>query len=95
VAEDLVRNAIAAFSSREAFKDVQSLGQDSDELKSFEFETRHCQQSRRRNQKRTKTSSILHRSLPNDVLLDMVAIPGGTFMMGSPAPKDMTLKNPT
>jgi hypothetical protein len=35
VGEDLVKNAIATFSSREEFKDVQSLGQESDELKSF------------------------------------------------------------
>ena len=35
--EDLVKNTIAALSAQGEFKDIQSLGQESDQLKSFDF----------------------------------------------------------
>ncbi len=94
VGEDLVRNAIAAFSSREAFKDVQSLGQGSDDLKSFEFETVTVNSRGEEIKREPKQAQYFTESLPNDVLLDMVAIPGGTFMMGSPEPEGYDFEKP-
>ncbi|WP_414581023.1 SUMF1/EgtB/PvdO family nonheme iron enzyme [Scytonema sp. PCC 10023] len=94
VGEDLVRNAIAAFSSREAFKDVQSLGQGSDELKSFEFETVTVNSRGEEIKREPKQAQYFTESLPNDVLLDMVAIPGGTFMMGSPEGEGRNTEKP-
>jgi formylglycine-generating enzyme required for sulfatase activity/predicted ATPase len=91
VGEDLVRKAIADFSSKEEFKDVQSLGQESDELKSFELETvtvnRHgkiIERETKQAQYFTETLQTLSPSGKGFWDLDMVAISGGTFMMGSP-----------
>jgi hypothetical protein len=90
VGEDLVRKAIAAFSSKEEFKDVQSLGQESDGLKSFELETvtvNHHGEIIKRETKQaqyfTETLQTLSPSGKGVWDLDMVVIPGGTFMMGS------------
>ena len=95
VGEDLVRNAIAAFSSKEAFKDVQSLGQQSYDLKSFEFEIvtvnprgeiieREIKQAQHFTETLQSPSPTL-RGVGGDALtLDLVAIPGNTFLMGSP-----------
>jgi formylglycine-generating enzyme required for sulfatase activity/predicted ATPase len=94
VGEDLVRNAIAAFSSREAFKDVQSLGQESDELKCFEFASVTVNHRGEEIKREPKQTQYFTESLPNDVLLDMVAIPGGTFMMGSPEPEEYNSEKP-
>lgn len=90
VGEDLVRNAIATFSSREEFKDVQSLGQENDDLKPFEFETvtvNHRGEVIERETKQAQYFTEIQSPSPSGILgitLDMVAIPGGTFMMGSP-----------
>lgn len=94
VGEDLVRNAIAAFDSREEFNDVQSLGQESDELKSFEFETLTVNSRGEEIKREPKQAQYFTQTLPNDVLLDMVAIPGGTFMMGSPKPEGYDYEKP-
>lgn len=88
--EELVRNAIADFSSKE-FKDVQSLGQESDDLETFEFETITVNHRGKIIKQETKQAQYFIETLqspyPNeipDVTLEMVAIPGGTFIMGSP-----------
>ncbi len=93
--EDLVRNAIAAFSSKEAFKDVQSLGQQSYDLKSFEFEIvtvnprgeiieREIKQAQHFTETLQSPSPTLSGVGGDAFSLDLVAIPGNTFMMGSP-----------
>lgn len=79
-----MRNAIAAFSSKEVFKDVQSLGQESDELKCFEFETITVNRHGEIIERETKKAQYSTQNLANNVILEMVAIPGGTFLMGSP-----------
>jgi formylglycine-generating enzyme required for sulfatase activity len=82
-AENLVRNAITTLSSREPFKDVQSLGQESDELKSFEFETVIVNASGEIVEGETKQADYFNEGLDEDTNIDMVAIPGGTFLMGT------------
>jgi formylglycine-generating enzyme required for sulfatase activity/SpoVK/Ycf46/Vps4 family AAA+-type ATPase len=84
VGEDLVKNAIATFSSREEFKDVQSLGQESDELKSFEFETISINRRGEIIERETKVAQYFNEDLGEGITLEMVVIPGGSFMMGSP-----------
>ncbi len=92
--EDLVRNAIAAFSSKEAFKDVQSLGQQSYDLKSFEFEIvtvnprgeiieREIKQAQHFTETLQSPSPTLKGVGGDALTLDLVAIPGNTFLMGS------------
>jgi formylglycine-generating enzyme required for sulfatase activity len=94
VAEDLVRNARATFDSREAFKDVQSLGQESDELKSFEFASVTVNRHGKEIKREPKQAQYFTENLPNNVPLDMVAIRGGTFMMGSPEPEGYDSEKP-
>lgn len=84
VGESLVRNEIAAFSSKEKFKNVQDLGQESDELKSFEFQTVTVNRSGRIIRKDNKLAQYYTENLGNNVTLEMVSIPEGSFMMGSP-----------
>ncbi|NEP02061.1 MAG: SUMF1/EgtB/PvdO family nonheme iron enzyme [Symploca sp. SIO2E9] len=82
--EDLVRNVIAALASRGEFKDVQSLVQESDKLKSFEFTSITVNRHGEEIDREQKQAKYFREILPDDVPLDMVYIPGGTFMMGSP-----------
>ncbi|BAY21197.1 hypothetical protein NIES2100_09470 [Calothrix sp. NIES-2100] len=84
VGEDLVKNAIAAFSSQEVFKDVQSLGQESDELKFFEFKTVTVNFIGEIIKQDTKLAQHYSEKLGNNVTLEMVSIPEGSFIMGSP-----------
>ncbi|MEH2336781.1 SUMF1/EgtB/PvdO family nonheme iron enzyme [Nostoc sp.] len=91
VGEDLVNNAIATFSSREEFKDVQSLGRESDDLESFEFERITVNHRGEIIERETKQAQYFTENLqspsPSGILgitLDIVAISGGTFMMGLP-----------
>ncbi len=84
--EDLVKLMIpvnAAFSSKEEFKDVPYLGQKSDELKFFEFETVTVNRSGKIIQRETKQAQYFNENLGEDITLEMVAIPGGIFTMGS------------
>ncbi len=78
--EDLVRNAMIALSSRGEFKDVQSL----DKLESFEFETVTVNRRGEIIERETKQAQYFTEDLGEDIALEMVFIPGGTFMMGSP-----------
>jgi len=84
VGEDLVTNAIAAFSSREVFKDVQSLGRESYVLNSFEFETVTVNRRGEIIERETKQAQYFSEGLSEGITLEMVIIPGNTFMMGSP-----------
>ncbi|PSB04421.1 NB-ARC domain-containing protein [Merismopedia glauca] len=81
--EDFVRKAIAALASRGEFKDVQALRQGSDGLESFEFETVKVNLLGEIIERETKQAEYFSETLPNDISLEMVAIPGGTFIMGS------------
>ena len=101
VGEDLVRNAIATFSSREVFKDVQSLGRESDQLKPFEFKAVTVNHRGEIIERETKLAQYFSETLqspsPSGILgitLDMVAIPGGTFMMGSPEGEGYDFEKP-
>ena len=101
VGEDLVRNAIATFSSREVFKHVQSLGRESDQLKPFEFKAVTVNHRGEIIERETKLAQYFTETLqspsPSGILgitLDMVAIPGGTFMMGSPERQEYSSKKP-
>ncbi|MEH2413062.1 SUMF1/EgtB/PvdO family nonheme iron enzyme [Nostoc sp.] len=92
--EDLVRNASAAFSSREEFKDVQSLGRESDELKSFEFETITVNRRGEIIERETKLAQYFNEDLGKGITLEMVVIPGGTFIMGSPEGEGHNFEKP-
>jgi formylglycine-generating enzyme required for sulfatase activity/predicted ATPase len=97
--EDLVKLMIpvnAAFSSKEEFKDIQSLGKESDELKSFEFETVTVNRRGEIIQRETKQVQYFNENLDlgEDITLAMVVIPGGTFMMGSPEEEGFDTEKP-
>ncbi|NET05099.1 MAG: SUMF1/EgtB/PvdO family nonheme iron enzyme [Symploca sp. SIO2B6] len=83
-AEDSVRNAIATLASLGEFKEVQYLGQESDELNSFEFESVSVNRHGEEIEREAKPAQYFRETLPDDFFLDMVYISGGTFMMGSP-----------
>ena len=87
IGEDLVRNAIADCSAKGEFKDVQSLAKGSDELKPFKFETFETVTVNRSGEiikRELKTAEFFTENLPNNIPLEMVYIPSGTFIMGSP-----------
>ena len=84
IGENLVRSAIADCSAKGAFKDVQSLAKESDELKSFDFETVTVNRRGKITNRELKTAQFFTENLPNNIPLEMVYIPGGTFIMGSP-----------
>ncbi|MGB3641695.1 MAG: SUMF1/EgtB/PvdO family nonheme iron enzyme [Rivularia sp. (in: cyanobacteria)] len=84
IGEDLVRSAIADCSAKGAFKDVQSLAKEADELNSFDFETVTVNRRGETINRELKTAQFFTENLPNNIPLEMVYIPGGTFMMGSP-----------
>ncbi|MBD2607068.1 SUMF1/EgtB/PvdO family nonheme iron enzyme [Scytonema hofmannii FACHB-248] len=97
VGEDLVRSALAALSSKEEFKDVQSLGRSRDELKPFEFETVTVNRVNRRGEiieRETILAQYFNEDLGEGITLQMVVIPGGTFMMGSPEGEGYNLEKP-
>ena len=81
--EDLVKNTIAALSAQGEFKDIQSLGQESDQLKSFNFETVTVNHRGGIIERETKQTQYFNENFGEDITLEMVVIPGGTFMMGS------------
>ena len=83
VGEDLVEKAIANFSSRGEFKDIQSLRQE-DELQLFEFETVTVNRRGEEINRETKQAQYFIEYLNEDTILEMVSIPSGTFIMGSP-----------
>ncbi|GAB1544051.1 hypothetical protein NUACC21_67270 [Scytonema sp. NUACC21] len=82
--ENLVRKAIAALASREEFKDIRSLGKDNDELKSFDFETVRVNHRGEIINRESKQAQYFQEHLGEGITLEMVFIPGNTFMMGSP-----------
>lgn len=82
--EALIEKAIAALASRGEFKTVQALSQGSDELKSFEFKVVTLNNQGQEIRRETKQAEYLTEILSNNVSLEMVSIPGGTLMMGSP-----------
>ena len=94
IGEDLVRNAIADCSSKGEFKDVQSLAKESGELKSFDFETVTVNRRGEIINRETKTAQFFTENLPNNIPLEMVYIPAGTFMMGSPQGKGYVSEKP-
>ncbi len=93
--ENLVENAISTLASRGKFKDVQSLGKVSeDELKYFEFSTVTVNRQGKEIKREPKQAQYLTEILPNNVSLDMIAIPRGTFMMGSLEGEGYTTEKP-
>ncbi|MFM8298789.1 MAG: formylglycine-generating enzyme family protein [Microcystis aeruginosa] len=81
--EDLVRNAIAALASRGSFRTVQSLAQGSKEQSEFEVITVNSRGKKIKLE--LKQAQYFTENLSSEVILDMAAIPGGTFTMGSTA----------
>jgi formylglycine-generating enzyme required for sulfatase activity len=81
--EELVKNTIAALSAQGEFKDIQSLGQESDQLKSFDFETVTVNHRGEIIERETKQTQYFNENFGEDITLEMVVIPGGIFMMGS------------
>jgi formylglycine-generating enzyme required for sulfatase activity len=79
--EDLVRNAIAALASRGSFRTVQSLAQGSEDQ--FEFETITINSRGKEIKQELKQAQYFTETLSGEVILDLVAIPGGEFMMGT------------
>ena len=93
--EDLVTSAIDNISSKGEFKSVQSLVQESDNwLKSFEFETVSVNSEGKIIKRESKQTQYFTEDLGNGITLDMVAIPGGEFMMGSPLGEGSNLEKP-
>ncbi|WP_143288241.1 SUMF1/EgtB/PvdO family nonheme iron enzyme, partial [Calothrix rhizosoleniae] len=82
--EDLVRNAMIVLDSRGKFQNVQSCAQASDELESFEFETATVNSRGKIVELETKQAQYFNEDLGEDITLEMVFIPGDTFIMGSP-----------
>lgn len=68
---------------RKVFKDVQFLEQKSDRLKFFEFETVTIDNRGEEIKRELKQAHYFTETLSNNVLLDMVAIPGGSFVIGT------------
>lgn len=54
------------------------------ELLSFNFEVVGVNEKGEQIKKESKQSQYFSQDLDNDIILEMVAIPGGTFLMGSP-----------
>ncbi|MCA2635109.1 MAG: formylglycine-generating enzyme family protein, partial [Microcystis sp. M20BS1] len=54
------------------------------ELLSFNFEVVGVNEKGEQINKESKQSQYFSQDLDNDITLEMVAIPGGTFLMGSP-----------
>lgn len=81
--KDLVRKAITNLSSQGQFKNVQSLASESDDLQSFEFKTITVNRRGEIIKQETKQAEYFHQDLGEGITLEMVAIPGNTFMMGS------------
>ena len=79
--EDLVRNAIAALASRGSFRTVQSLAQGSEEQSEFEVITVNSRGEKIKLE--LKQAQYFTENLSSEVILDMAAIPGGTFTMGT------------
>ncbi len=92
--EDLVRNAITSLSSRGDFKNVQSLEQESNELKSFDFETVTVNNNGKIIKREINQNRYFNQLLGDGISLEMVAIPGNTFMMGSPKGKGHDSEKP-
>jgi len=92
--ENLVQNAIDAFSSRGEFKDVQSLIKESDDLKSFHFETVIVNPQGRIIRREIKQAQHFKKDLGEGITLEMVAIPGNTFIMGSPEEEGYSTEKP-
>ena len=85
VGEDfLVRSAIVDCLVRGAFQDVQSLAKEIDDLNSFKFETVTVNRRGEIINRKLKTAQFFTESFLNNIPLEIVYIPGGTFMMGSP-----------
>ena len=93
--ENLVREAITELSSQGEFKDIQTLGEETDNLKTFEFETVTVnfrgEEIKREKHSAQYFTEIIFNDIPletavlfKDTTVEMVAIPSGTFMMGSP-----------
>jgi formylglycine-generating enzyme required for sulfatase activity len=91
---DLVRTAIAAVSAREPFRDVRSLGQENDDLKSFELETVTVNRQGQEINHETKQAQYYTETLADDVALDLGYVPGGTFIMGSPTGEGFDCEKP-
>ncbi len=85
VGEDSVRKAISNLASKGEFKDVQSWGQESDELESFKFEVVTVNKKGEKIKREQKEAEYYTEDFGNGVTLDMdmVYIPGGQFLMGT------------
>jgi formylglycine-generating enzyme required for sulfatase activity len=94
VGADLVRKAIAVVSAREPFRNVRSLGQENDDLKSFDLETVTVNRRGQEINRETKQAQYYTETLADDVALDLVYIPGGTFIMGSPTGEGFDQEKP-
>ncbi|MGD1871669.1 MAG: SUMF1/EgtB/PvdO family nonheme iron enzyme [Mastigocoleus sp.] len=81
--EDLVRKAISALSSRGEFKNVQSLAKGSITHRRSEIIKRE-----------TKQAQYFREYLDEDITLEMVDIPGGKFIMGSPEGEGYEFEKP-
>jgi formylglycine-generating enzyme required for sulfatase activity len=94
--EKLVKSTIADCFARKAFKDVQSLVKEIDELKLkfFDFETVTVNRSGKIINKETKTTQYFTEDLGNGITLEMIAISGGAFMMGSPEREGYSQEKP-
>ncbi|MBW4617173.1 MAG: SUMF1/EgtB/PvdO family nonheme iron enzyme [Desmonostoc vinosum HA7617-LM4] len=96
VGEKLVRNEIAVFCSKEPFKDVKSLVHESNHLNSFEFKTVTVNHKGRIIKEETRLAEYFSEDLGNGITLEMVYIPEGSFLMGSPAnePERLSSESP-
>jgi formylglycine-generating enzyme required for sulfatase activity len=81
--EKLVDKAIATLTNRGEFKTVQTLSQEIN-LKSFSFQVITLNERGKKINREQKEAEYYTEILDNDIILDMVFIPDGSFIMGSP-----------
>lgn len=83
-AQGLVGKAIPTLVKRGEFQTASSLVRGNNNLNSFEFEVVTVNNRGKIINKEKKQADYYSEDLGNDITLDMISIPDGTFIMGSP-----------
>ncbi|MGB5711955.1 MAG: formylglycine-generating enzyme family protein, partial [Waterburya sp.] len=84
VGEQLVTDAITQVTARPAAKDILSMAKEKDDLESFSFEVVTVNQRGEEVTREQKETLCLVEELDDEIALEMVEIPGGSFLMGAP-----------
>ena len=81
--ERLITEAISALSAKGEFRDIRALSEESN-LTTFDFEVVTVNKKGKEIHREQKSAQHYFDPLDNDIALDMVEIPGGSFIMGAP-----------